>query len=342
MKKIFIIMFVLSICIVSSSIAAPIISTTLNCAFNSGDVTNFDIIQTPDNVVTFGYNWSTLTTDPTSGYAYVPTSPHGDVIGLRVEVNNTGTADYQEGVTIYPKVAPTAPEYDIEVDAWIAYTIPIAGGGTGSTEHLGIVVEASGTKLCTLRDNALNNVNPSLGYSSDTEQDGVAFGYNGDEGEARSTFWCFKPDTRTDPPGTLTENGQAGTWTGATSVPVGADAATGKFMTNVTFPEDVVYFNAFTFPAGRDTTTAGSATPGYVWNTLKASVRNNLISFYVNDVLFCTVNSSLTAKKVGIICTDSFISVSTPPEESYMLFDNFKITEITYTTSVKENWMLYN
>jgi hypothetical protein len=299
-------------------------------------------VQTPDTSFQFGYNWGSDALDPTTGYATVPASPHGDTTGLRLEVNNTNDAtNYKEGLTIFANtLCPSTGYYDVEFDCFIAYTLPLIGGGSGSTEHVGMVVQASGTKICTIRDQALDAVNPATPgavggvYSA---QDGLAFGYDGDTGELGSDIFCFMPSARTGAPNANRWDPQVGTWFGANSLPWDGTNYPKEF--NPDAEDGPYYYAALSFPAVR-VTDGSDYTPGYLWNTVKAEVRGPKVTFYVNDVPCVQIMSTLTDLAAGIIATDPFSSFSDPISESYMLIDNFKITEYAVPLGA-EHWSLY-
>ena len=310
----------------------------------SGEISNFTAVQSPDTSIQFGYNWGSDALDASTGYSTVPASPNGDTTGLRIEVNNTDDAtDYEEAVTVFANtLCPSDGYYDVEFDCFIAYTLPLILGGTGGTEHVGLVVQASGTKICTIRDNALDNVDPGTPGAVGGEyiaQDGLAFGYSGDTGEAGSDIYCFMPSARTGGGNANRWDGQVGSWSGTNSLPWdGTDYA--KEFDTVDEGDDGPYYHAaLSFPAQR-TTDASDRYPGYLWNTVKAEVRVDRVTFYVNDVTFVTVTSSLTDLAAGIIATDPYSSFSNPISESYMLIDNFKITDHPMPLGA-EHWSIY-
>ena len=340
MKKILIVIAILSL---------PFCAGAQTIIFSSGmgssASADFNVVKTPDSTAEWGYNWSAEAVDATTGYTTVPASPGGDTTGLKVTVNNIDdpTIDYKEGVTIYAKTAPSTNYYDVECDFFGAYTIPLSTGGTGSTEHCGIVIQSAGTKLCTIRDVDLSTVDPTTtGYPGGAvaDQDGLAFGFVPDAGDALSDFYCFMPSTRTGTPNTDTSMAQVGTWTDSDPLPPAAGNLHQKLFT--TAP----YSTAFTWPAGR---LAADQTPGYIWNHIKMEVRNDKVSCYINGVKFVEATSTLTDKKIGIIVTDPYISVSTPPEQSFFMIDNFKITQQSAPTPTPtpipvlnaRNWELF-
>jgi|GEM_PF-2917600 len=288
--------------------------------------TDFNAFKTPDSTIEWGYNWSAEAIDSTTGYTTVPASPGGDTIGLKVTVNNTDDpTDYQEGVTIYAKTAPTNNYYDVECDFFGAYTVPLAGGGSGSTEHCGIVVQSAGTKLCTIRDSDLSTVDPAtVGYPGGAvaDQDGLAFGFVPDAGDALSDFYCFMPSQRGSySPNTNVSAGQVGTWMDSDPLPPAYDGATNTHQKYFT---TAPYSTALTYPVGR---ASGDYSPGYIWNHIKMEVRNDTVTCYINGVKFVEATSTLTDKNTGIIVTDPYVSVSLPPEQSFFMIDNFKITQ---------------
>lgn len=348
MKKLISTVFAVSVLAAGSAASAQVVYSS---GLGAGASADFTIVSTADTLVTFGSDWSARAIDATAGQPgnVVPASPGGDSVGLAIEVNNTDDAtDYEEAVAIYYTAPVAAANFDVEFDAFIAYTVPIVGGGSGSTEELGITVKASGSKINTIHDDALDNVNPALpGSVADLDAnagqdyvdiDGLNFGYTGDDGYAAASanIYCFDPLTRVSANGSAANevlDGQVVTgWTGP--VPNTTDGLDGF--------NSSPYFESLTFPAGRTVGITGggalgNATPGYVWNKIKAAVRGSSVTFSVNGVDFVTTTTAAAGNKVGIVAGDYFNSVSLPVAESFVLVDNFKITAI----SSSDNWNTY-
>lgn len=312
-------------------------TVVINSDMGATAASDFTTTQTPDNTVTFGYNWGSDAAPAGTGYSTIPASPHGDTVGLKIESNNTNDAtNYKEGVTVWCNSQPATSNYDVEVDAFIAY--PISAPAAGTTEHIGIVIQSNGNGIRGLRNNALDQCDPAFGTwgtnpsyadlsttASAYPQDGLAFGYDGENGESNASstdIFLYDPAARTGGP-TLQRNGQVGTWYAGDPSPV----------TNHDF---TMYNFVLSQPAGR---TLGDVS-GWLWNTIKASVRGNNVTFYINGYPIVSYTSSKTDKKVGLIAGDPFSSWSNPPGESFMLFDNFKITDVVPSTAASD-WQLF-
>ncbi len=327
----------LSILIATCVVGIPLVASCDTIVISSGMATagsDFVTTQTQDNSVQFGFDWGSVTAPSGTGYTTIPPSPGGDTIGLKIECNNTNdTPNYQEGVTVWCTTEPQTQYYDVEVDLFIAY--PISSPGSGTTEHAGIVIQSSGNGIRCLRNNALSACNPAFGTwganpsyadlsttASAYPQDGLAFGYNGENGEASTDIFCYDPDARTGGP-TVVLNGQVGAFQAGDSLPTAAHD-----------------FNTFSYvlapPSGRTLTNVA----GWLWNHIKASVRGPIVTFYVNGYPIVVVNSTKTAKRVGLIAGDPFSSFSDPASESFFLFDNFKITDVVPSTAAND-WQLF-
>jgi hypothetical protein len=310
-------------------------TVVINSDMGATAASDFTTTKTPDNAVTFGYNWGSDAAPAGTGYSTIPASPHGDTVGLKIESNNTNDAtNYQEGVTVWCNSQPATSNYDVEVDAFIAY--PISAPAAGTTEHIGIVIQSNGNGIRGLRNNALSGCNPAFGTwgtnpsfadlsttASAYPQDGLAFGYNGENGEAATDIFCYDPAARTGSP-SATLNGQVGTWFAGDQTPF------------VSHDFNTQYAYVLSPPAGR---TIGNVA-GWLWHTIKASVRGNNVTFYINGYPIVSYTSSKTDKKVGLIAGDPFSSWSNPPGESFMLFDNFKITDVVPSTAASD-WQLF-
>ncbi len=335
------------LCFALALVAGGAYADTVVFQSNMGTATGFTTTQTLDNTVVFGSNWAAEALDPTTGYTFVPASPGGDTTGLRIETNNTNDAtNYQEGVTVYATAQPATSNYDVEVDAFGAFTLPLLGGGTGSTEHYGIVIQASGTRIATLKNTGLNGVNPAFGitnYSGGDSTfgqaaDGLSFGTTADHGEGATNIFCYNPATR-PANATATLDGQVGSFVfgdpspatyhgfNTTAIPGGGGAGQAGY-------------NAYlTFPAGR--AAADQVVPGYIWIKFKAQVRNGVVTFSVNNQPVVTAPVASTGnKKVGIVVGDPFTSFSNPANQSYFLFDNFKITDVDIPAAASD-WQMY-
>jgi hypothetical protein len=350
MKKLF---CLLTLCALATAATAQtvIFSSDMSLA----EAANFTVVGSPDTSAVFGYDWTAVPGAAGTGHVTIPASPNGDTIGLKLEANGTDdpTQDFEEALTVYCNtLSPLTGRYDVECDVFIAYPVPLQGGGTGSTQSTGMTIQASGTKINVVRNDALDFVDPATAGAVEldgstlpgidyVDSDGLVFGYTGDSGESTVTssdFYLLDKDARTLQNGasTLATNldGQVGTWTfGASALP-----SIGRFQceTNTTFSYPVGRTTAITDCVG-----AEPATAGWIWNTIKAEVRDSTVKFYVNDVLMVTTTSSKADRSVGVLLGDYFLSVASPLAESFTLFDNFTITEFPLPSAAEAGWHLY-
>jgi hypothetical protein len=335
MKKV--LQIITTFCVVAAPILAwsdtVVISSNMSAAGS-----DFVTTQTPDNAATWGYNWNGVAEPAGTGVSTVPASPNGDTVGLKLESNNTDDAtDYQEGITVWCTTEPQTQNYDVEVDIFPAF--PVTAPAAGTTELVGIVIQSNGVGVRGLRNNALSGCNPAFGQWGGTTplttcdlsttasfypQDGLAFGFDGDNGEAPTDIFCYDPASRTGSPSTAL-NGQTGVFQAGDPSPFVSHDFTNQFS------------YVITQPPGR---TLGACT-GWLWNHVKASVRGSIVTFYVNNYPIVQASSSKTAKRIGLLAGDPYASVSLPANESYYLFDNFKITDVTPSAAASD-WQLFN
>lgn len=345
--------------------AAASAQVTFNSDFSTS--AGIQVFRTSDAFGAAGYNWAGEAVDASTGYTTVPLSPTGDTFGVKLEVNNNNydgnpqpianpTGNYAAGVTVWATTEPATSNYDIEANVFQAYTTPLNGGGTGSTEEFGFIIQGSptGTTVSATRNGGLANASDVSSPLTQTDwastatalgnnQRGLVFAMTGDSGNGggsavspQSQVWVYNPNARDGNLGFA--NGLVGNWLVGPGLPY----AYYSFETPADFPA-VFYGSAslnslINWPAGR--IVADRTSPGYTWLRLKAAVRGNQVVFSVNGNNLVTYQSALTGKRVGFTFNDSFNSVSVPITQSYALIDNLKITEVVIVNSAKD-WSLF-
>lgn len=345
MKKLIFIALLISLASIAGADRYQRTGVIFQSDMGASAASDFSVVQTPDATAEFGVDVSAIPVAPnytgggtslaSIGFTTIPDAPNGDNIALRLEVNNTDDAtDYEEGLCVYADISPATENYDIEFDFFMAFTLPLVGGGAGSTEHFGMSVLSSGTKLNCIRDWCFDNANPAntiSGSAAITDFDGLNFGGTGDTGELFSDLFCLDPFARIGV-NSSSANGQVGVWQAAEDA-IRPATLGDREVTNIDDANYTnYYYDAMVFNATRVANNDDYA-PGWQWNTMTAEVRGQTVNFKINGVSFVIADSTSTLDKIGIICTDPFSSVSNdnasdPRAESFMLIDNFTIYSV--------------
>lgn len=230
----------------------------------------------------------------------VPSAPNGsDTRGLYTRANISNSA--HEAINIYWDTEITATLFEVQVDVFLNFA------PSGTTEHAGIGLFASGTKA---------NWSTNYEVAQNTDTDGLLFAFNSDNDEARSSIYLTLGSSAG-----LTD---VGTWANpAKTTPLGQSPA-------------AVYY---------DSVSGVDDLWGKQWNTVRFHVEGSDITVYVNDLLIVSYTdatlTSGTDKKIFLFHADPFTSLGNPANESFCLFDNLIVTELPAPTSAQEQWTLY-
>lgn len=286
---------ILSLCLIVLIAPALFADTVLfTDEFGAGSASNYTITKTGDDTsIQFGFDASS---------AGIANAPNGDNIVLRTAVNIVSPAAV-EAVNAYLDGGSISlpANYTVQVDVYLAYPY----GGSGTTEHAGVGLFGSGTKI-----NSLRAYTP---LPSDT--DGLAFGYNSDDDEIFSAFFLTE--------GSATGQTDVGTWAGSDPTPGGQR-----------YPE---YAALFSIPTNAD----GNQLFGNQWATIAVSYMNGMVTCKINGDTYVTYTpSGSPSGKIFLLHTDPFSSVASDANASFCLFDHLVITEPPAEQAAK-NWEVY-
>jgi hypothetical protein len=271
--------------------------------FDANSSTNWNVFAgttngAPDYTVDWAYDYS-LSPVSFNGLTTLippaPNSPDGSTRALRIRVNQNDMNAIIAGVSLYPKNRVFSGNFALKFDMWIHYPGGAGGTGTGvagSTQHATFGINHLGTNV--------NWAAPSASAS-----DGIWFGVTGEGGDS-ADYRSYV--------GSL-----AGTQTNLT----GSSAASGLVGTNHT----AGFFQTL-FPASRFET-AGA--PGKNWVEVEVHYTNNFVLWLMDGAVIAqrTNTYSFTSGNVMIGLMDVFNSIAAPARDSYVLFDNLRVENLT-------------
>jgi len=222
-----------------------------------------------------------------------PNSPNGSTRAVRLTVNNNDNLASIAGVNIYPSGLSLTGNFALKFDMWINY--PGNAGGTGvgiagSTQH-GIF--------------GINHFATNANWSGSTNGNGVWFGASGEGGDSadyRSYIGAF-----TGPQTNLTGSATA-------SGLVGSNNTAAVFQT--------------IFPSSRFET-AGA--PGKTWVEVELRQTNNIIVWLIDGAVIAvrTNSSGFVTGNIMLGLTDAFPSIANPVTDTFVLFDNVRVENLT-------------
>jgi hypothetical protein len=255
-------------------------TTILTDEFGTDSASNYIITKTSDDTsIQFGFDASSIG---------VPNSPHGDNIVLRTAVNIAAPDSY-EVINAYLNFTSLPTNYIAQVDIYIRCP---GVGMTGSTEHTGLGLFGSGTKI--------NYLYPAGTFPTNT--DGLVFGYNTDGDEIYSDFYLNQ--------GSAIGPTSVGTWTGPDPTPGGQ------------FYQD--YASLFSIPTNPD----GYQLFFNQWATVSLSYNDGVVTGKINNDTYVTYTpSEAQSGLVFLAHSDPYDSVAADPNLSFCLFDHLVITE---------------
>lgn len=222
-----------------------------------------------------------------------PNSPDGSTHALRLAVNQNDTNAVIAAVNLHPKNQNFTGDFALKFDLWIQY--PGNAGGinaTGSTQHAIFGINHLGT-----------NVNWAA--ASAPASDGLWFGVTGEGGD--SADYRSYVGNLTGPPVNLTGN----------------PAASGLVATNHTA---AVFQNLL--PASRFET-AGA--PGKHWVEVEVRYADGFVTWLLDGAIIAqrTNTTAFTNGTVMIGLMDVFNSIANPARNSFVLFDNLRVEDLS-------------
>lgn len=270
--------------------------------FNTNSSANWNLFfGTTNGITDYGVDWAFdygLTPCRFNGQTMLippaPNSPDGSTRGLRLAVNQNDSNPVIAAVSLYPKNCFFAGNFALKFDLWIHYPGGVGGTGAGvagSTQHATFGINHLGTNV--------NWAAPSA-----TASDGLWFGVDGEGGDNQD-YRAYAGNLF----GTPTDLVALGT-SGLT-----ASSASATIFQNL-------------FPASRFET-AGA--PGKSWVEVEVRSTNNFVMWLMDGTVIGQRNntSAFTNGNVMIGLMDVFNSIAAPAADSFVLFDNLRVENLT-------------
>ena len=268
--------------------------------FDGDTTTNWNQNKSsPDNAVTFNFDYSTLNL----GIPSAPNSTGGTTFGLQMKANLANAAI--AAVSLSPANKIFTGDYRVRFDGWINVNGPFPSGGGGSTEFLTAGIGTTGTRT---------------EYTGNAAADGFYFSINGEggSGDSATTTADVNAYLGANVQGAATGDYWAGTDTTArgngniyytTTFGVGPAAPAAQLAN---YPQQTGSLNPGTF--------------GMAWHDVIISKRGSTVDWVVDGIRFATIsNATFTASNVFVGFWDPFSSLSDNNALSFGLVDNVRV-----------------
>ena len=246
----------------------------------------------------FNYGTNTYTFNGVTNLIPPAPSSGGTTRGVRFTVNNNDANAFTAGVNIYPKNKSFSGNFLFKCEMWLNYPGGTGGTGTGvngSTEHAIFGVNHLGTQA-------------NWAAASASSTDGLLFGVDGEGGTSRD-YRAYV--------------GNAG---GVQTELIGSIASGLSESNNAAGVYPAL------FPANRF---ESSGCPGKNWVAVEIQQLNNVISWKLDGVVVAqrTNTTSFTSGDVMLGLMDTFTSIASPTRDSFVLFDNVRVEDLTGATN---------
>jgi hypothetical protein len=220
-----------------------------------------------------------------------PNSAHESTRGVKLTVNDNDTNAFTAAVNLYPKGVSFAGNFALKFDLWVNYPGSAAGvGSTGSTEFA----------QC-----GINHTSSNANWPSAAASDGLWFAVSGEGGTA-ADYRAYVGNTG-----------------GAPTDLSGLPGSSGLAATN----NSAAFFQTL-LPASRFES-AGS--PGKHWVEVEVRQFNNQLTWLMEGVAVAQRTNALpyTNGTIMIGLMDPFSSIANPVRESFVLFDNVCVENLS-------------
>lgn len=221
-----------------------------------------------------------------------PNSPDGNARAVRLAVNQNDASAVIAAVNLYPKNRSFSGNFALKFDLWIQYPGNAGGAGAaGSTQHALFGINHLSTNV---------NWHPPTATASD----GLWFGVDGEGGDNKD-YRAYSGNLA----GTQNDLVAAGT-----SGLAASNNVLGIFPT---------LFSATRFE------TVGA--PGKNWVEVEVRYTNNIVQWLMDGTLIGQRNNSPTFTNGNIMIglMDVFNSIAAPARDSFVLFDNLRVENLT-------------
>ncbi len=252
----------------------------------------------PDYTVEFGFNYGVIPYTFNGVTALIPPAPNttdGSTRGVKLTVN-TDAVGANAAVNLYPRNFSVAGNFALKFDLWINYPGNAGGSGsgvTGSTQHALCGINHSGT-------------NANWATTATSGSDGVWFAVTGEGGDSRD-YRAYVGNPNGAP------------------LDLNTPALSGLIGTNHTQAP----FQSL-FPSDRFETPGA---PGKSWVEVELRQINNTILWLLDGVVVAqrTNISAFSHGNIMLGLMDVFPSIAAPARDSFVLFDNVRVENLTPT-----------
>lgn len=256
--------------------------------FDTDSSASYTEVSGSDTQIDYAWDYSSATDENGDPIPVAPNTDGSYKIGLRMQVNMN-----DEAVTACNTFTNEtfSGNYEAQVDVFFR----IGDGTSGTTEFYRFGINHTGTRLV--------NLNQSGGANDPLATDGYFFMATGDFGSAND-YWFLEGD-----PAAL--DTESGTW--ANGEPGPNSNANGVPLFEGIYPDP-----EWDYPS----------CCGNGWTVCKIKYNEGIVEVYLDDNLVMTFDDPDDTWASGNICLgmeDIFSSVAT---NSYVIFDNLKVTEI--------------
>jgi len=243
-----------------------------------------------DSRATFAFNYASL------GIPAAPKSTGGSTKGVKFEANVSLTN--VAAINISPNGQSFGGNYRLHYDLWMNQNGPFPAGGNGSTQH---------------HTSGLGTTGNRVQWNSGTP-DGVWFATDG-EGQATDSSATL-PDWRV--------------YVGSTLQAAGSGVYAGGTESNIRGNGHPYYQNVF--PGGQTAPGAQSQTGGlevgtigFGWHDVIVNKTGNVIEWFIDGLKIASVTNALAPGNIFVGCWDSFASLSSNTNLSFVLVDNVRV-----------------
>jgi hypothetical protein len=254
-----------------------------------------------DYTTNWGFDYSATVYTFNGGPNYIPPAPNstdGTTRGLKISVNSNDGIGTNAAVNLYAKNKNFGSNFVFKCDLWLNYPGNAAGTGTG----------VSGSTQFGLFGINHAGVRPNWAATTASATDGIWFAADG-EGGISTDYRAYVGNS-------------SGVQTDLTSSSGGLSASNSAAT---------LYQNLF--PASRF---ESAGAPGKNWVTVEISQIDGVITWKLDDVTVAqrANTSAFTNGTTMIGLMDVFPSIATPTADSFVIFDNVRVENLSGAASL--------
>jgi hypothetical protein len=302
-KKLFILTAIISIFAFSFASAQTVIYTD---DFNTDTSANFTENNGTDVQIDYAWDYSAATDENAAAIPAAPNTGDSSKTGLRMQVNIAGSGG--TNTNIFTKQT-FENDYEVQVDLFWR----IGDGTSGTTEYYRVGINHDGTNL-------LNFIQADTA-NAPLATDGYFFGGTGEAGSTLDYYFMEGSAVADTEGGTFEGSGEIAKGHGNGYLPWDDGAGGGIYGDTVKY----IYTGCC----------------GNQWTTIKILYQRDIVSVYLDDTLaakYTDTDKTYTSGKICLGMEDMYSSMAT---NSYIIYDNLKVTQIPVPLAANASWQLY-